>query len=374
MAEKVSNTPERKKKKVSDRSRNILIALLAVLLILIAVVVFILTRTKPDPRSGQEPNYDIDFNDEGDEHIGVDETADPEAPMVDKEKAEQLLDPIEDNELTKDEGWRHYLLLGVDGTGYKSARSDALIVLSVNKDEQRVVLSSIPRDTFVYVEGKGMSKINGAYMVGGADLAVKTFEENFDIDIENYFVVNFESLPKIVDLVGGVTLTLTDAEAHNMGEYYAAWGLEGGTQKLNGKEVLAYCRVRKIDSDYKRNDRQFNALMAVYNAVKKMSYDQYVGLAKIAFDEMYSDMMVGNMLLLLKDVMDILDVSEVEHVKLVDSEHSKAGNVGGYGSIVMMDNLVDTVIRWRESLGIEGYTPSKRVEQISKRIDETLGR
>ena len=187
-------------------------------------------------------------------------------------------------------------------------------------------------------------------------------------------MVNFESLPKIVDLVGGVTLTLTDAEAHNMGEYYAAWGLEGGTQKLNGKEVLAYCRVRKIDSDYKRNDRQFNALMAVYNAVKKMSYDQYVGLAKIAFDEMYSDMMVGNMLLLLKDVMDILDVSEVEHVKLVDSEHSKAGNVGGYGSIVMMDNLVDTVIRWRESLGIEGYTPSKRVEQISKRIDETLGR
>ncbi len=372
MAEKtpVKNT---RKKKVSNKSRNILIALLAVLLVLIAIVVFILTRTKPDPRSGQDPDFsNIDFNE--DDGLGADETIDPEAPTVDMEKANQLLDPIEDNELTKDEGWLHYLLLGVDGSNYKSGRSDALIVLSVNKEEQRVVLSSIPRDTFVYVEGKGFSKINGAYMAGGAELAVKTFEENFDIDIENYFVVNFDSLPKIVDLAGGVTLTLTDAEAQHMGDQYAAWGLEGGTQKLNGKEVLAYCRVRKIDSDYKRNERQYKALLAIYDAVRKMSYDQYVGLAKIAFDEMYTDMMVGNMLVLLKDVMDICSVSEIENIKLVDSDHSRAGMFGKYGSIVMMDNLIDTVVRWREALGIEDYTPSKRVEQISKHLDDTLGR
>lgn len=369
MAEK---TPVKRKKKVSNKSRNILIALLAILLVLILAVIFILTRTKPDPRSGQEPDFNVNF--EEDDEPGVDETIDPNAPTIDAAKAEESLAPIDDYELAKDEGWTHYLLLGVDGTSYKSGRSDAMIVLSVNKDDQRIVLSSIPRDTFVYVEGKGFSKLNGAYAYGGADLAVKTFEENFDIDIENYFVVNFDSLPKIVDLVGGVTLTLTDAEAHNMGEYYAAWGLSGGTQKLNGKEVLAYCRVRKIDSDYKRNDRQFNALMAIYDAVKNMSYDKYVGLAKIAYDEMYSDMMVANMLVLLKDVMDILDVSEVEHVKLVDSDHSTTGVVGSYGSIVMMDNLADTTVRWREALGIEGYTPSSRVEQISKRLDEMLGR
>lgn len=369
MAEK---RPVGKKKKVSNKSRNILIALLAVLAVLIAVVVFILTRSKPDPRSGQDPDFsNIDFNDE--ETLGADETVDPEAPTVNTEIADQLLEPIENNELTKDAGWLHYLLLGVDGTGYKSGRSDAIIVLSVNKEEQRVVLSSIPRDTFVYIEGKGFAKVNGAYAAGGADLAVRTFEDNFDIDIENYFVVNFDSLPKIVDLVGGVTLTLTDAEAHHMGDQYAAWGLEGGTQKLNGKEVLAYCRVRKIDSDYKRNDRQFNALMAIYAAVKNMSYDKYVGLAKIAFDEMYSDMVVGNMLVLLKDVMDICSVSEIEHMKLVDSEHSRAGMFRN-SSIVMMDNLTDTVIRWREALGIEDYTPSERVKQISARLDETLGR
>ena len=360
-------------RKTSSRAKTILIVLLVILAVLIALAAFVLTRTKPDPYDGQGAGGEagVDFN-AGELEEG--ETIDPEAPTLDMGLAGQELETVEGQTVSKDEGWTHYLLLGIDGTSYNSGHSDAMLVLSVNKDEQRVVLASIPRDTFVYIEGKGFGKLNGAYMNGGADLAVQTFEENFDIDIENYFVVNFDSLPEIVDLVGGVTLTLTDAEAEHMGSQYAAWGLSGGTQVLNGDEVLAYCRVRKIDSDYRRNDRQFNALQAIYEKVKDMSYDKYIELADIAYENMYSDMTVGGMLLFAKDIMDILQVSDLEHIKLVDTENSHSGTVGGYGSIVMVDDLNEVATRFRENLGIEGYTPSARVQQIAERMDEALGR
>lgn len=364
------NTKNGKKK---GRTSRVVLTVLSVILIVLAVAaVVLLTHRKPDPRSGEEPNFDFTEEETSEDEAGEEDPVDPDAPTVNEEAAQESLETVEHYEVPKDEGWKHYLLLGIDGHSYKG-RSDAMLVLSVNKDAQRVLLSSVPRDTFVYVEGKGFSKLSHAYSYGGADLAVQTYEENFDIDIEHYFVVNFDSLPQIVDLVGGVTLTLTDAEAEHMGKQYAAWGLSGGTQKLDGKEVLAYCRVRKIDSDYKRNERQFKALMAIYEEVKNLSYDEYVKLAKIAYDSMYSDMMVGDMLLLLKDVMDISKVSAIENVKLVDRENSKSGNYAG-ASVVMVDNLVEVAKRWREMLGVEEYIPSGRIKQISKQLDKTLGR
>lgn len=367
MAEKAS------KKKKKSTSRIILCVLLAVLAVLIVLAVLVWTHKKPDPRSGQEPNFDFSFEEteEGDE-----EPADPNAPTMDENMAQESLEEPEDHQVSKDEGWSHYLLLGVDESG---RRSDAMIVLSVNKEKQRVVLSSVPRDTYVYVQGKGFTKLAHAHSAGGADLTVQTFEDNFDIDIENYFTVDFDSLPKIVDLIGGVTLTLTDAEAEHMGKQYAAWGLSGGTQVLDGKEVLAYCRVRKIDSDYKRNERQYKALMAIYDKVKGLSYNEYAALAKTAYDSMHSDMMIGDMLVLLKDVMDIAGVSEIENVKLVDRDNSstpslKNESTGKWVSYVVVDDLEEVAIRWRESLGIENYTPSDRVRQISKQLDRIMGR
>ncbi len=372
-----SNGKTNQKGKKRSAAMITLCVLLCVLGILIAVAVVVWNHTKPDPMSGQKPNFDI--TEEETENMGQDmeETVDESAPTVDQEMLEETLPTVEEIEIPKDEGWTHYLLLGIDNTSYKSGRSDAMIVFSVHKEEQKLVLSSVPRDTLVYIEGKGFDKLTNAYSYGGADLTVKTFSQNFDVDVANYFIVNFQSLPEIVDLVGGVTLTLTDAEAEHMGRQYAAWGLSGGTQKLNGKEVLAYCRVRKIDSDYKRNERQYKALMAIYNEVKTLSYDKYIALAKVAYDNMYSDMKMGDMLLLVKDVMEIADGSEIEHARLVGGDNSKAGriNVNGVNtSVVLVNDLAEAAVEWREQLGIDGYEPSARLEQISQQLDKVVGR
>ena len=373
------NKETRKRKKRSGAVIT-LIVLLCMLMVMAVAAVMVWNHTKPDPMSGQEPNFDQTWEEtEEADVLGENETVDPDAPTVNESIMDETLPTVENVQIPKDEGWTHYLLLGVDGNSYKSGRSDAMIVFSINKEEQRLVLSSIPRDTLVYVDGKGFDKLTHAYSAGGADLTVKTFSQNFDIDVENYFVVNFQSLPEIVDAVGGVVLTLTDAEAKHMGEMYAAWGLSGGTQRLNGKEVLAYCRIRRIDSDYKRIERQYKALMAIYDQVKTLSYDKYIGLAKAAYDSMYSDMKMGDMLLLVKDVMDIAEVSEIENVKIVDGDNSSTArlNVAGDGvnrSYVVVDDLEMVAAGWREKLGIEVYEPSARVSQIGEQLDRIVGR
>ena len=372
----------RKKTKKNRTPMIVLIILLCLLAIMAVAAVAVWNHTKPDPMSGQTPDFENtveETTEEWTEEEGEDETIDPDAPTVDEDLVKETLPTVEEVEIPKDAGWTHYLLLGIDKASYKSGHSDAMVVVSINQDKQRLVLSSVVRDTYVYIDGKGFDKLTHAYQYGGADLTVKTFEENFDIDIANYFVVNFQSLPEIVDTIGGITLTLTDAEAFHMGEQYAAWGLSGGTQVLNGKEVLAYCRVRRIDSDYYRVQRQYKALMAIYEEVKGLSYDKYISLAKVAYNNMYSDMTVGNMLLLVKDVMEIAGTAGIEKADLVGRGNSGTASLysertGKYHSFVVVDDLVEVATGWREALGIESYTPSERIKQISEQLDKVLNR
>jgi anionic cell wall polymer biosynthesis LytR-Cps2A-Psr (LCP) family protein len=156
-----------------------------------------------------------------------------------------------------------------------------------------------------------------------------------------------------------------------MGDYYAAWGLSGGTQLLSGKEVLAYCRVRKIDSDYVRNDRQFKVLKAIYDKVKTMSVTKYTSLISAVYDDIYTDIMVKDLISLAGNLMDIMDGGELVNKKLVDSDNSRSGRLNGV-SYVLMDNLEDVVTAWREdALGITDYVPSERVKQISKLLQSS---
>ena len=360
-----STETKKKKQKKKNRSTAILVVLLIILAVLLGIV-FLLTRSKPEPDTPVDFNRDVHDPAEDEE----DETVDPNAPTLNSDLVNSTLEANEDSELTQDEGWTHYLLLGVDGEtdSYKGKRSDAMIVMSVNSGEGRLVLSSVPRDTLVYIEGKGFDKLTHAYAYGGANLTVQTFEENFDIDIRNYFTINFKAMRDMVDLIGGLELTITDAEAKHMGDYYAAWGLSGGTQVLDGAEVLAYCRVRKIDSDYKRNDRQFRVLMAIYDEVKNLPVSKYTDLINAVYPHMYTDMIVADAISLASTLLDVTKNSEIENVKLVDSDHSTTGRYNSR-SVVLVDNLVDTATRWREALGITDYTPSKRLKQISDRLD-----
>lgn len=163
-------------------------------------------------------------------------------------------------------GYRNIVLFGIDDAdGYKG-RSDCIIIFSLNQATNDVKMTSIYRDTYVEVPEHGYTKINHAYAYGGASLAMSTINRNLDLDIKEFVTINFEVVKQVVDHIGGVELTITSAEATRIPGIESA-----GTYNLTGEQALAYGRIRKIDSDYKRTERMRTVISAVLSKAKKMS-------------------------------------------------------------------------------------------------------
>jgi len=145
------------------------------------------------------------------------------------------------------------LMLGVDEREGDKGRSDTMIVLTVNPNNNSVKMLSIPRDTRTEIIGKGKEdKINHAYAFGGVPMAMDTVENFLDIPIDYYIQVNMEGFMKMVDAVGGVTVQ-TDLDFTQDGFHFAK-----GKLTLNGAEALSYTRMRKEDpqGDFGRQTRQ----------------------------------------------------------------------------------------------------------------------
>jgi polyisoprenyl-teichoic acid--peptidoglycan teichoic acid transferase len=152
------------------------------------------------------------------------------------------------------------LMLGVDERKGDRGRSDTMIVLTVNPNNNSVKMLSIPRDTRTEIVGKGKEdKINHAYAFGGVPMAMDTVENFLDIPIDYYMKVNMQGFKDIVDAVGGISvqnnLDFTQDKIH----------FAKGELNLNGKEALAYSRMRKQDprGDFGRQARQRQIIQAV---------------------------------------------------------------------------------------------------------------
>ncbi len=163
------------------------------------------------------------------------------------------------------------LFIGTDGRSVDDrGRSDSMILVSLNKKTNEIIMTSFLRDSYVNIPGRGMDKLNAAYAYGGAELLMDTIERNFNVKIDHYVLVNFTSFASIIDAAGGIDLTLSneEAEAVNvilvsevnnlMGDEPNADFLAGGGKvHLNGKQALCYSRIRYVgNNDFERTQRQ----------------------------------------------------------------------------------------------------------------------
>ena len=169
------------------------------------------------------------------------------------------------------------LLIGSDERAdgsVKGQRSDTMILLSIDTKNKQIKLASFLRDSYVYIPCLGKKgKMNASYSAdkesgGGAQGVMDTIEYNFGVDVHDYVSVDFEAFEKIVDLLGGVTVEgVTEKEARYMNRE-ADTNIKAGTNHMNGYEALWYCRIRKLDSDFKRTERQRKVLSAIIEGVK----------------------------------------------------------------------------------------------------------
>ena len=178
----------------------------------------------------------------------------------------------------KEEGVTNILLIGNDSReNGEDGRSDAMILLSISNKTKKIYMTSLLRDMYVDIPGHKGNRLNAAYSYGGAELLMETIEQNFDIHISRYVLVNFEAFANLVDAVGGVDLELTSKEVEYVNGYLVEYNIllgrpegtdyfedtSGGMLHLNGPQALAYCRNRYIGTDFGRTERQRKVLAEV---------------------------------------------------------------------------------------------------------------
>lgn len=179
-------------------------------------------------------------------------------------------------------------LFGVDTRDEDSfsGRSDTIIIASVDKKNNVVKLTSILRDSYVAIEGHKNQKITHAYAFGGAELAIKTINQNFGMNITDYATINFYKLADAIDILGGIDIEVTEAERKHLNDIgddenpdfnYLD---EAGTVHLNGEQAVVYARLRKIDSDVARSNRQRKVIEALIVQAKKVSPAKYAEMVR----------------------------------------------------------------------------------------------
>lgn len=170
------------------------------------------------------------------------------------------------------------LLLGVD-TGdlgrTEHGRSDVMMLLTVNSSTEVITVTSIPRDSYVMIPGYYMDKINHAYAFGGAELSLQTVENWFDINIDNYIVVNMAGLKEIVDAVGGIDVVSPSTFTISGYDF-----VEGVETNLDGDKALAYSRERYTSGgDYGRQERQRQIVQSLIS--KMASFDSILNFQNV---------------------------------------------------------------------------------------------
>lgn len=179
------------------------------------------------------------------------------------------------SELKSDKMVKNILLLGVDARPddkAEASRADSMMLVSIDMKHRCVKMVSFLRDTWIYIPAHdGSQRLNAACTYGGYSGVVDTIEYNFGVDIDGYVVADFEMFKVLVDSIGGVEVKVTKKEAKEVNKHPKRYGnvhLDSGTYTLTGEQALAYCRIRKIDTDFVRTKRQRTVMQSILKNVK----------------------------------------------------------------------------------------------------------
>lgn len=192
---------------------------------------------------------------------------------------------VDEATLASDASVRNILIIGSDARDYdgtEGQRSDSMILFTIDKNNKQIKLTSFLRDSYVYIPSEEYSdKLNASYSYGGAQLTMDTLEYNFGVKIDNYVIVDFKIFTGLIDLLGGITVDgVTENEVYYMTETLSFPNIVEGTNKLSGYQALWYCRMRMLDDDFHRTERQRKVIKSVISQVAKTNPLDLVEIVK----------------------------------------------------------------------------------------------
>ena len=300
------------------------------------------------------------------------ESIDTTAVGIDSEVAESL------------KGYRNIALLGIDSRAddYSPGnRSDCIIIASLNEKTNEVKLTSVYRDTYVYVEENGskkLDKITHAYAYGGAQNTLKSLNEALDLNITEYVTVNFDAVIAAVDALGGITLNIDSSELQYINSYIDATSSTSGVssshitrtgnQTVDGVQAVAYSRIRYTSGgDYKRTERMRDVLTAMLTKAKTLSLGQLNSFANTILPRISTNITSGEIIGLIPSLASI-NVSDSQgwpyEVRGITLN-------AWYGVPVTLESNV--IELHKELFGQEDYQVSDTVKEMSDAIINRTG-
>lgn len=278
-------------------------------------------------------------------------------------------------------GYRNIAIFGVDsrsddyGVGN---RSDCIIIASINNDTGEIKLISVYRDTYVNIEGYGLDKITHAYSYGEAPLAIKTLNQNLDLNIQEFVTVNFDSVAEAVDQLGGVTINITADEVNYINGYINATSnitgkksqhiTQPGTYNLDGVQAVSYSRIRYTSGgDYKRTERMRTVMEAMLNKLKTKNIGEINSFANAILPHVYSNIS-------LTDIISFVpNISKYKVTESIGWPYETRGKTMDrwYGIPITLQSNVTQL--HKDAFGEENYQPSQTIKDISNRIINKTG-
>ncbi len=281
-------------------------------------------------------------------------------------------------------------LFGVDGRpDVEGNRSDTIMIISINFKTGKAVLTSIQRDTIARIpknstiKKESYTKINAAYSYGGPELAVKTINENYDLNITDYITISFQCMIDSVNAVGGVTINIKDDsilkytnkyinDYNQLNNTHAKTLTHTGKNHLNGIQALAYSRNRYSDNDFGRTERQREVFNKIFKKLTKLSSLKLANLVTKIYPNIRTSMSTTELSTMLRGYMQL-------DSKKLTNQHVPFDNYYAFvtyeGSSIAPKTLVDNVIQLHQAIyGTEkSYTPSDTVNEISDGIVRRTG-
>lgn len=222
------------------------------------------------------------------------------------------------------------MLIGQDARpGETRARSDVMILVTVNKTQKTLTLTSFLRDLYVQIPGYSNNRMNASYAWGGMSLLDNTLETNFGVCVDGNFEVNFEEFSSVIDVLGGVDIDLTSSEANVINNTTGYGALSAGVQHLNGDQALAYARIRKLDSDFGRTNRQRKLLTALVEKFRNSDLNTLMDLLNEVLPLLTTDLSKTEILSYAADVLPLLPQLTLESQRIPADGAYVDANING---------------------------------------------
>ena len=305
---------------------------------------------------------------------------------IDEEVIQEEIEVIVD-ETPKAHDVVNFMLVGADNLdsnrydSYVEQRSDVFKIVSLDYTDKKIKLTSLDRDVVVWIPDKGgvgaFGRFNWAYSFGGAKYALNCINYNLDLDVSKYASFSFAGFIDVIDIIGGIDIDLTQAEVdfiNNPSNYSTmTFSPTQGTNHLYGKDALTYARIRHLDSDFVRMERQNTVIKAVINKLKSSSFNELLDVVNSCLPYITTNLSSSEIKQYLWDVLTF-DLTDIKTQAYPINGHNDVcvdpDSMGGY----LLNSYSNQVIELHKYIyGTETYEPTQRIYDNEKKTYETYG-